>query len=414
MAGFFTTDNQLANEFNNPGSQARQPLARLNQGADALSSTDRLSSSPFDLGSLPETLQQILATEEGNPYSSTFGMLSGGMTGQAFNPSVTPNTALANNQSLNTGTSSGGNAFTNLGMGGASNSNNNLASLASGLGFDGSYNTNFFENFGQQVDGDYFASNRAFNWGNTPLFGGISSEINNLNTLANLSGNGNTDINKALSYLNMTPNSIIDAYARTSGNEWAGLLNDDWSQRGMINKGVNLLSPQYGGAITGAIDYTQGYNNWGALGQGLATLAGATPLGMFGGYLLGNYLGDEYGTKYNDNLDDYGSDFAKSQGFEPGTKEFDRAVDTAKSVGSLLGIQDPEGVEVVDKSWGALDHNQEYVVPDNSGTITDITDSFGNDISSGSNDSGAGSNDSSGESYSADDAGDAAAMSDWG
>jgi hypothetical protein len=362
---FFTNDQQLADEYNDPGTQAAQPLSRPNIGQSSLSSTDVLND-PYGLGGLPNQLRQLTDTNTGTPYTGNAldsGLFTGySNVGHSFNASSSPNTAITNNQlRTNNQLSSGSSSFTNSGMGGASNSNNILSYLSENS--DGSYNNDFFSDFGQQKGGDYFAPNNAFNFGNNALLGGTPGSINLLNELANASGNGNQNVNNILNLLNATPNSLIDTYSRKSGNEWAGFLNDDWSQRGIINKAANALSPKWGGVISGAIDYSQGKNDWGALGQGIAIAAGATPLGMFGGYLLGDYLGGKYGNQYNSNLDDNSSDFAKAQGFEVGTKAFDDAIKAYKDALNNIGeTQDPSGVEIVDKPIG-------------SGTLTDI---FGN------------------------------------
>lgn len=359
--GGSVNDPNLAQEWRNPGLQARQPLARLNDRQSALSSTEPLNSNFFGEGGLASLVKNIARSDSSDSFLNE-GMLSGtgSNTGSVFNavPATNIGGTLPQLPTSNV-------AFTNSGVGGSSNSNNILSSLASATSFDGAFNSSFFDDLGQQQDGDYFASNQAFNFGDTPFFGGTSKEINTLNKFANLSGNGNSSINNALSVLNMTPNRLIDTYAQSSGNEWASLLNDDWSQRGMINKAATLASPSYGGLLTSGIDYMQGYNNYGALGSLAGMALNLNPVGMLASNLIGQYLGEEYGTQWNDNLDNYASDFAKAQGFEAGTKEFDDAVNARRQVGYLSGVQDPSQVQVVEKSQ-----------------VSTTTDSFGNDISS--------------------------------
>jgi hypothetical protein len=80
---FFTNDQRLANEYNDPGTQSTQPLARPNVGQSTLSSTATLSN-PFGLDNL-----QSLA----NGQEDTTSPFNNAVLGAAYNPTGMMSTA---------------------------------------------------------------------------------------------------------------------------------------------------------------------------------------------------------------------------------------------------------------------------------------------------------------------------------
>jgi hypothetical protein len=261
---------------------------------------------------------------------SQLGMMSGGYNTGSYNPYV-PTDASADDY-----IDSSISGDMNIGTPSSFDPSSDSSSSDSGS----FYNPDFGSDFGSALSGNqdlgsmgYFQKTPGlFDFGDRKLFNdgkGLQtpSWIGEALKAAGLSGYDTTGIRQGLSLANLTPNSAFDIAASYTGNPYLGMLNDDFSQRGLVNKGLNFAGVPYSGSIMGAIDYSQGKNNWGALGQTVGAIAGATPVGMLGSYLLGNYLGDEYGSKWNENLTGPARDFADTHGLEPGTDDFDQAID---------------------------------------------------------------------------------------
>ena len=262
-----------------------------------------------------------------NYAMSQLGMMSGGYNTGSYNPYV-PTDASADDY-IDSSISGDMNIGTPSSFDPSSDSSSDSGSF---------YNPDFGSDFGTALSGNqdlgsmgYFQSTPGlFDFGDKPLFGeGLQTPKWTGDALKGLglAGYDTTGIRQGLSLANLTPNSAFDIAASYTGNPYLGMLNDDFSQRGLVNKGLNFAGVPYSGSIMGAIDYSQGKNNWGALGQTVGAIAGATPVGMLGSYLLGNYLGDEYGSKWNENLTGPARDFADTHGLEPGTDDFDQAID---------------------------------------------------------------------------------------
>jgi hypothetical protein len=334
--GGSVNDPNLAKEWRNPGLQARQPLARPDSQRDSLSSTDTLQSDFFGEGGIGGMLRQALGTDTipgfdnsgfgGGSYSSG-GSSNIGTGGNA--PFIaTPNT----NTQPSFNTSSGSDyspSFTNSGMGGASNSNNFLSDWASSLDLGGSYNADFFNQPEGLGSSDYFASNNLFNFGNQALGSNIPGigDFAKANSLANDFGYGNKNVNDAMGVLGLTGNKLFDYAANATGNSYLGMLNDDFSQRGIVNKALRLGDVPYAGGIMTALDYEQGITDWG----GIFGTVGGMLLGPFGGIagtLGGNYFG---GKDYNENWAGPSSEWATANGYKQGTEMYDQAVDNYRA-----------------------------------------------------------------------------------
>ena len=315
--GFFTTDPRVVDEFQNP--PANQPLSQPRIGADEMSSTTPLQGN--------DLARQLAGAVGGtnNTNAGFQGFSSGafggtGGTPQTYNPYSTGAPDLSGASSFNYG--SGGNSVSNPFSGlGSSN-------FSYGSGGNLGYNTSFLDNFGGPNTGassDYWAGNRAFNFGDQTLgqAAGVPSWVNEA---AGLYGAYSGDYNASRA-LGLSGNSAWDTAAQFSGNKYLGLLNDDWSQRGMVGKAVGLSGSPYGGAIMGAMDYGQGVTNWGYLGSTAGGMLGG-PLGAWAGGALGNYLG---GKDYNENWVGPSREWAESQGFKTGNEDYDKAIDEFRS-----------------------------------------------------------------------------------
>ncbi len=200
--------------------------------------------------------------------------------------------------------------------------------------FGSSYNPNFGTTATTgQGSVNWGTKNRAFNFGNTPIFGdGLQTPGWTKDALgfARAAGYDTSDIKQGLNLANLTGNKLFDMGASYSGNPYLGMLNNDFSQRGIMNKALSFSKVPYAGGLMGLMDYGQGYNNYGALGS---TIGGALlgPLGAWAGSMLGrNATGfDDQGnfTNYiNDNYSGAGRDYAEASGFKVGTPEFDYAI----------------------------------------------------------------------------------------
>ena len=202
--------------------------------------------------------------------------------------------------------------------------------------FGGSYNSNFGTT---QTDGlgsvNWGTKNRAFDFGDSKLFNdgkGLQTPSWTADALgfARAAGYDTSGINQGLGLANMTGNRAFDMAASLSGNKYASLLNDDFSQRGMMSKAMSFGNVPYAGGIMGLMDYGQGYNNYSALGS---TIGGALlgPMGAYAGGMLGRsatgFDAEGNFTNYiNDNYSGAGRDYAESHGFKVGTPEFDYAI----------------------------------------------------------------------------------------
>ena len=477
MGGSVNEPN-LAKEWQYPGMQARQPLAKGNNQQDAMSSTDSLHNDFFGEGGL----SALLAKAVGNDPIPNFGDSGGGFGDMPSNGGNAPfmSTPPANFPSYptesSTGSSSGG--WTNAGMGSASVSGNSLSELSNAFGnMGGIFNTDFFSHNTTPEGGvnntSWMDSNSMFS--NDSILGSYLSDdmregVNNLsygNKVANAFGYGNKDLSGALSIAGASPRSLVNAYAGYTDNAALGMLTGDFSQRGITNAALQQSGMPYGGAVMGLADYGMGYNNYGALGStigGLFGPVGAAVGGLFGHNLQGYYGADKdattvdkynesYLSKYNDNYGTYEGDVAANQyardfGLEPGTHEFDRAVDGFKTaytknkdfrgwyednypsavedskagtITPINNVQDaiankvPYGKEG-DDTWTdgtTTFHSGGY---NWNGTTNTGTDSFGNDISSGSDsssDDSGGWGDSDSASDMDSDSGWSGADSDW-
>ena len=470
MGGSVNEPN-LAKEWQYPGMQARQPLAEGNNQQDALSSTESLQGDFFGEGGLSSALKQALGTDT-IPGFDNSGMFGGGSsnTGGGSTPfTALPNTPIGGNApSLPTGDfsnySGSDSTYTNSGMGGASNSNNFLSEWASSIDLGGSYNPDFFNEPAGLGSSDYFSSNSLFNFGNQALGSNIPGigDFAKANSIANKFGYGNENVNNAMNVLGLTGNKLFDYAADATGNDYLGMLNDDFSQRGIVNKSLRMGGVPYSSAIMAGLDYQQGVTDWG----NIASTAGGMllgPAGALAGYLGGNYFG---GKDYNDNWVGPSAEWAQSLGLEQGTESYDHAIDTFRGISNnpkalaanpemqryiedwkndkfdqkwlednmLGGRSIDEGVDVPpanieealedgvpfgkegDESWtdgtttfhsGGYNWNNDT----NSGS-----DSFGNDIGGGSDSSGSGGTDVTGataDDYSSYDNPDESSGSSW-
>ena len=335
--GGSVNDPNLAKEWRNPGLQASQPLARPNDQQDSLSSTDLLSGDFFGEGGLSQVLRQALGSD--NAGFNPDGMLSGGLgSGGGFNPGSSSNQPFisvpssstqptSTNRGSSDTSSTGG--WTNSGMGGASNSNNFLSDWASSLDLGGSYNSSFFNQSEDLGSSDYFKSNTLFDFGNQQLGSNIPGirDFSKANSLANKFGYGNEDVNKAMGVLGLSGNKLFDYAADATGNSYLSMLNDDFSQRGIVNKALRLGDVPYAGGIMTALDYEQGITDWGGIA---GTLGGMLlgPLGGIAGTLGGNYLG---GKDYNENWVGPSAEWATANGYKQGTEMYDQAVDNYRA-----------------------------------------------------------------------------------
>ena len=311
--GFFTTDPRVVNEFQNP--PANQPLAQPNIGADEMSSTTSLQGN--------DLARQLAVAVGGN--NNTTGGFQGfsnngfggtGGTAQTYSPFSTGTPDLSGASSFNYG--SGGNSVSNPFSGlGSSN-------FSYGSGGNLGYNSSFLDNFGGPNTGassDYWAGNRAFNFGDKTL-GQTLGLPSWASDVAGLYGaaTGNYDASRALG---LSGNSAVDQLAMASGNPYLSLLNDDWSQRGMMSKGLQLADVPYASGVMGLMDYGQGVTNYGSLGSTLGGMLGG-PLGAWAGGYLGNTFG---GRDYNENWVGPSDVWAEANGYKQGTEMYDQAVD---------------------------------------------------------------------------------------
>jgi hypothetical protein len=310
--GFFTTGPTTADEL---AAQNNQPLAQPNIGADEMSSTTslqgndlarQLSQAVRGTGSIPGGFQGY----SGNGFGGDTG------TAQPYSPYSTGAPDLSGANSFNYG--SGGNSVSNPFSGiGSSN-------FSYGSGGNLGYNTSFLDNFGGPNTGasaDYWAGNRAFNFGDKTL-GQTLGLPSWASDVAGLYGaaTGNYDASRALG---LSGNSAIDQLAMASGNPYLSLLNDDWSQRGMMSKGLQLADVPYASGVMGLMDYGQGVTNYGSLGSTLGGMLGG-PLGAWAGGYLGNTFG---GRDYNENWVGPSAEWAEATGYKQGTEIYDQAVD---------------------------------------------------------------------------------------
>ncbi len=314
--GFFTTDPRVVEEFHNP--PANQPLSQPNIGADEMSSTTSLQGND---------LARQLAQAVGGTGNTTGGFqgysnngFGGGGTGtaQAYTPYSTGAPDLSGASSFNSSFSGGGGNDVSNPFSGIGSSN-----FSYGSGGNLGYNTSFLDNFGGPNTGasaDYWAGNRAFNFGDKTL-GQTLGLPSWTSDVAGLYGaaTGNYDASRALG---LSGNSAIDQLAIASGNPYLSLLNDDWSQRGMMSKGLQLADVPYASGVMGLMDYGQGITNYGSLGSTLGGLLGG-PLGAWAGGYLGNTFG---GQDYNENWVGPSREWAESQGFKTGNEDYDKAI----------------------------------------------------------------------------------------
>jgi len=359
--GGSVNDPNLANEWRYPGQQATQPLARLNDGQSAMSSTESLGSDFFGEGGLGGLLQRSVGNDTIPNYNSD--TTGGGFSSFAPSSSNSPFNAVPDSSGGTapqqpTGGSSG--SWTNSGMGGSSNSGNILSGLSDAYGgMGGVFNKDFFSHNTTPEGGvnntSWTDSNSLFS--GDSLFGSAFGKEGQdaLGTLgfgskvAGAFGYGNQDLNNALSIANASPRSMVNAYANYSGNAALGMLTGDFSQRGIVNSALHQTGVPYGGSIMGLADYGMGYNNYGAAAStigGMFGPVGSALGGLFGHNLQGYYGADadattvdkyneSYLSKYNDNYGTFEGDaaanqYARDYGLAPGTHEFDRVVDGFK------------------------------------------------------------------------------------
>lgn len=446
MGGSYNDPN-LAKEWRNPGLQATQPLADGQNHQDALSSTENLQGDFFGEGGLGALLKKSLGNDPIPNYDTTgggFGSFNPESGNAPFMP-VAP-TGSRSNSGLSNGSNSSSGSWTNAGMGGASNSGNFLGDISNSLGnMGGIFNTNF-SSFNTAPEGginntSWTASNSLFS--NKSLLGSYLSKDarEGLGTLglgtkvAGAFGYGNSNLNNALSIAGASPRSLVNAYAGYTNNAALGMLTGDFSQRGIVNTALQQSGIPYGGSIMGLADYGMGYNNYGALGSTIGGMFGpvGSAIGSLFGHNLQGYYGDpkdatteaayneSYLSKYNDNYGTYDGDVAANQyardfGLEPGTHEFDRAVDGFKvSYSKNEGFRDwygknyPEPIETpitypyIDSVDEAIKQGMPFGKEGDdtwtdgtttfhsggynwNGTTNTGSDSFGNDISSGGTD----------------------------
>ena len=313
--------NKMEQEWLNPSGNSR--------GNPKIASTQGMPNLGYASSQLAGISPAGLEKQNLDYAMSQLGMMSGGYNTGSYSPYV-PTDASADDY-IDSSISGDMNIGTPSSFDPSSDSSSDSGSF---------YNPDFGSDFSNALSGNqdlgsmgYFQKTPGlFDFGDRKLFNdgkGLQTPSWTGEALkaAGLSGYDTTGIRQGLSLANLTPNSAFDIAASYTGNPYLGMLNDDFSQRGLVNKGLNFAGVPYSGSIMGAIDYSQGKNNWGALGQTVGAIAGATPIGMLGSYLLGNYLGDEYGSKWNENLTGPARDFADTHGLEPGTDDFDQAID---------------------------------------------------------------------------------------
>ncbi len=227
------------------------------------------------------------------------------------------------------------------------------------------YNDDFAKGTGARMGYDsynsYAAPNRAFNFGDTSLgqYGaqefGISKQaygqgryaLGELGKFASATGRYDTanKLNTASKLLSMNGNNAFDTLTSMSNNRYVnalGMLNDDWSPRGTMKKALSLGKVPYAGGIMALTDYSQGRNNYGALGQYGSMLLGANPLVAYGAGLIGDWYGKNYGDKFNENRVGPGREWAESQGLSVGRPGYDKALtawDKAARKGTLTEDQ---------------------------------------------------------------------------
>ena len=356
-----------ANAVANPGQYAQAPVygeesgtveSPLSAGGVAPNSLNNLGGlaslfSGNNMSSSQDFSSGLGSVDFSNPYAGESGPVAGRQvvdyssqpvlnpvnnTYKAPSPTTYPYGPLPTDVSYggNNG-STGGNGFS-IGsgtMGMFDSVGTNISNFLSDT-FGGSYNSNFGTT---QTDGlgsvNWGTKNRAFDFGDSKLFNdgkGLQTPSWTKDALgfARAAGYDTSGINQGLGLANLTGNRAFDMAASLSGNKYASLLNDDFSQRGMMSKAMSFGNVPYAGGIMGLMDYGQGYNNYSALGS---TIGGALlgPMGAYAGGMLGrNATGfDDEGnfTNYiNDNYSGAGRDYAESHGFKVGTPEFDYAV----------------------------------------------------------------------------------------
>ena len=302
-------------------------------GSPSLGDTSNIFNNPFPGESGPVADRQVVNYNNPvsqNPFSSQ--------------PTYNPNTGTSRtlpNSSFSFGSSNNNNFSVGSGTAGMFDSaGTNISNFLRDT-FGSSYNPDFGTTAtAGQGSVDWGTKDRAFDFG-----GKLFNDGKGLQTpgwtkdalgFAKAAGYNTSGINQGLALANLSGNSLFDYAATRSGNPYVGMLNDDFSQRGIMSKALGFSKVPYASGIMGALDYSQGYNNYGALGSTIGSLFG--PVGSFvGGYLGKNALGfnkeegGEYGgygfTNYiNDNYSGAGRDYAEASGFKVGTPEFDYAI----------------------------------------------------------------------------------------
>ena len=371
--------SSLINAVSNPGQYASQPLGldQTNQdtsltagGVTSNPALDNLKSimnsggmsSAQDFSGAGNAAFSQMSTSP-NPYSGHTGPVTNQQVvapqqqNQGYNPQTgtyrtTPTTG-------NTGSSdSWGNTFSNFSngsgtMGMFDGAGANIGNFLSDT-FGGAYNSDFGNTATTgQGSVNWGTSNRAFDFGNKSLTG-IQAPSWSKDALgfARAAGYDTSAINQGLGLASMTGNGLFNAAAQYSGNPYIGMLNDDFSKRGIMQKGLQLGNVPYAGGVMGLMDYGQGYNNYGALGSTIGGLV-AGPMGAYlGGQWGKDALGfDDQGNftnRINDNYSGAGRDYAEASGFKVGSPEFDYAVKGFESL--QRGKKNSQGQqELVDK-----------------------------------------------------------------
>ena len=324
--GFFTSNLALAEEVANP--TVTQPIQQDIGGVAPLSATSQITGDP--LSQLASSLGggSSMATQ---PLSATPSITSDianlfGSSPLAGNTYIPPNSGSSSIQPT---------AYPYQQLSSSSPSYSSptdfslLSSLSSGPSLTDSI-SNLFGSTGTTSSPTYSSydayakSNSLFNFGNESLLGFSSDTSKALSGLGLLTGNQN--LGQAGQLAGLTGNKLYD-YA-VKDIPYAGLLNNDFSRRGIMNQAGQMTGlNQYG--FMPAMDYLQGVNNYGGLFSTVGGLV-AGPLGsLIGGALAptagwqedGSWLG-----AYNENISGQAADYARSFNLEPGTPGFDLAM----------------------------------------------------------------------------------------